>query len=74
LRTTALTSKRPWLENQLNMEPPPSSTGGGTISKPGLVLYYKRSYTTAEIAAARKREWFTPAFEPPQLLRGNPLP
>jgi hypothetical protein len=42
--------------------------------KPGLILSYKRSYTTAEIASARKKEWFTPAFEPPQWLRGNPEP
>ena len=42
--------------------------------KPGLILSYKRSYTTSEIAAARKKEWFTPAFEPPEYLRGNPLP
>jgi hypothetical protein len=33
----ALTSKKPWLENQPTKEPPPSSTGGGTISDSGLV-------------------------------------
>jgi hypothetical protein len=31
---------------------------------PGLVLTFKRAYTTDEIAAARKKEWFTPAFQP----------